>query len=292
MASVTNYTTLSQALQDFPHRASISTYVDYFIAAAHERIHNDIYVKNDGQGVKAQETTFNFTMDSVTGYICVPTGFDDWREARVIYGGTDADELIVKEAAWIYGNYPNRAATGIPEYIGIDTIQSASLTGSISGTTLTVSAVSSGTIVPGPLTGTGVSANTIITAQLTGTTGSTGTYTVNNSQTVASEALTAGGDVFVFGPFPDSAYQVLGTYYATASVLSSTVATNWIVNTIPYTLLAACMLEASLFLKDEEQIAIWQKLYDDKMEQFVTADKAIRYAGGSLVMSPDTAPIW
>ncbi len=63
-------------------------------------------------------------------------------------------------------------------------------TGAISGTTLTVSAVSSGTLYVGSLlTGTGVTAGTVISSFGTGT-GGTGTYTVSASQTVASTAIT------------------------------------------------------------------------------------------------------
>lgn len=65
-----------------------------------------------------------------------------------------------------------------------------SVTGSIAGTTLTVSAVGSGNIALGQyLTGTGVSAGTQIVAFLTGA-GGTGTYQVNVSQTASSTTLT------------------------------------------------------------------------------------------------------
>lgn len=72
-------------------------------------------------------------------------------------------------------------------------------TGSISGTTLTVTAITGGggPIAPGTvLTGSGVSGGTVITDQLTSTEttgyfGGKGTYSVNNSQTVASTALTS-----------------------------------------------------------------------------------------------------
>ena len=68
---------------------------------------------------------------------------------------------------------------------------SAVVTGSITLTTLTVSAVASGTILPSmQFTGTGVTAGTRIVAQLTGTAGGTGTYTVSASQTVASTTIT------------------------------------------------------------------------------------------------------
>ena len=65
----------------------------------------------------------------------------------------------------------------------------ATFTGSISGTTLTVTAVSAGTIQVGQgISGTGVTAGTTIVGLGTGT-GSTGTYTVSASQTVASTTI-------------------------------------------------------------------------------------------------------
>ena len=69
--------------------------------------------------------------------------------------------------------------------------RTASFTGSIATTTLTVSAISAGSIYPSmQISGTGVTAGTRIVAQLTGTTGGAGTYTVSASQTVASTAMT------------------------------------------------------------------------------------------------------
>jgi hypothetical protein len=63
-------------------------------------------------------------------------------------------------------------------------------TGSISGTTLTVTAVTSGTITTKlTITGTGVQHGTNITALGTGT-GGTGTYTVSITQTTASTTIT------------------------------------------------------------------------------------------------------
>lgn len=71
----------------------------------------------------------------------------------------------------------------------ISTPASAVFTGSISGTTLTVSAMTSGTIAVGQaLFGVNISQATIITALGTGT-GGVGTYTINISQTVASEGM-------------------------------------------------------------------------------------------------------
>lgn len=72
-----------------------------------------------------------------------------------------------------------------------DTGTGASVTGSISGTTLTVAAVASGTIAAGQvLTGAGIAAGTKVVAAVTGA-GGTGTYTVSPSQSVSTTTITA-----------------------------------------------------------------------------------------------------
>jgi hypothetical protein len=79
---------------------------------------------------------------------------------------------------------------------------SAKLTGSISGTTLTVTAVASGNIATNQfLFGPGIAPGTYITALGTGG-GGPGTYTVSFSQTVASEAMQSyGPDLVSYGLF-------------------------------------------------------------------------------------------
>jgi len=80
------------------------------------------------------------------------------------------------------------------------TIVANSFTGSISGTTLTVTAVATGSLAVGQLIlGPGIVGGTTITALGTGS-GGTGTYSINNSQTVPSEAIisiTQGPGVYV-----------------------------------------------------------------------------------------------
>jgi hypothetical protein len=102
------------------------------------------------------------------------------------------------------GGYPNGAVLQSSDNTGFwrNTIDNnetnpdatgAVVTGSISGTTLTVSAITSGTLALGQfITGTGISSNTQITAFVSGT-GGTGTYAVNNSQTASSTTVTATG---------------------------------------------------------------------------------------------------
>lgn len=69
--------------------------------------------------------------------------------------------------------------------------ESASFTGAISGTTLTVSGVTGTVDIGGKLVGAGITAGTYIKSQLTGTAGGAGTYQVSASQTVGSEAMTS-----------------------------------------------------------------------------------------------------
>lgn len=90
--------------------------------------------------------------------------------------------------------------------------EQAVVTGSISSTTLTVSAVTSGVIGLGSIiSGTGVTPGTYISAFGTGT-GGTGTYTVSASQTVSSTAITcANGNPSVAMPTWGTAQEGDGT---------------------------------------------------------------------------------
>ena len=73
-----------------------------------------------------------------------------------------------------------------------DTTKVGTFTGSISGTTMTITVVTSGILFIGhAITGSGVTAGTVITQFLTGT-GGTGTYVVSKSQTAGSTTLTSG----------------------------------------------------------------------------------------------------
>jgi len=92
----------------------------------------------------------------------------------------------------------------------------AVVTGSISGTTLTVSAVSSGAVAVGQvITGSGVISGTTITADTGG-----GTYTVNFSQTVSSTTITALGAAD--SGWRMSASNVVELLYTGASILQAT----------------------------------------------------------------------
>jgi hypothetical protein len=88
---------------------------------------------------------------------------------------------------------PGNGTNGAQNNSFLDSGNPAEFTASISGTTMTVSAVASGTIKVGVgISGSGVTAGTTITALGTGS-GGVGTYTVSASQTVSSTTITSTG---------------------------------------------------------------------------------------------------
>jgi hypothetical protein len=105
---------------------------------------------------------------------------------------------------------------------------SASFTGSIATTTLTVTAMLSGdSLVVGQyIDGSGVTNGTYITAFGTGT-GGAGTYTVNTSQTASSTTMIANGNALLGDPSPMSlGVGPLGRIYVWDTVPQALVANN------------------------------------------------------------------
>lgn len=114
-------------------------------------------------------------------------------------------------------------------------VSGAVVVGSISGTTLTVSSVTSGTLAVGEyLTGTGITVGTYISALGTGS-GGTGTYTVSSSQTVSATTITATQNYYVI-PVSTNTFRIClasggknGTPVNTSSAGSGTHTSNWVV---------------------------------------------------------------
>jgi len=98
------------------------------------------------------------------------------------------------------------------------------------GTTLTITAVTTGQISVGQiLSGTGIASNTVVTAFKTGT-GGAGTYSVNTSQTVASTTISASNKVIKAG-FNISSYPGL-TFNVQASTASGILATDGTIKSV------------------------------------------------------------
>ena len=115
----------------------------------------------------------------------------------------------------------------------ISTPSSALFTGSISGTTLTVTAITQGTIgINQALFGANVTSETVITALGTGT-GGVGTYTVNQTQTVASTLMNSAAVASVLTASMSGTTMTVtassGTLYPGQTIQGSTVSANTII---------------------------------------------------------------
>jgi hypothetical protein len=105
-------------------------------------------------------------------------------------------------------------------------------TGSISGTTLSLTGISAGTVSVGQIiSGTGITAGTTITAFLSGT-GNTGTYTVsvNYASPVASTTITAVGTLVTVGAAPSNGDIVIFTTTGTLPTGITAGTTYYVIN--------------------------------------------------------------
>lgn len=181
MPTVVDYASLTQAILDYTHRATLSAYTDYFIQAAQEEITNDIFEQNFGQGIRFMENTYPPTAIS-NGVAPVPS---DWLAPKdftlLDFSGNEYD-LEFKDPQWIYGRYSTRSPQGIPAYIGRDSGSGSFDTSDY----LTISASSNQTVFP--LTGL---VGNVLFATLDGTMLVPGTdYSVAGGQlTLATGAL-------------------------------------------------------------------------------------------------------
>jgi hypothetical protein len=263
---IVDYASLTQAITDFAHRADLqqNIYTDYFIQTAQTKLARDIIRLNFGNGIEAMEEAMQPTQIA-GGTLPVPSDWYAPKTLQVADGSGDVFTLIFKAAAWIYNIYPIREPEGLPAYIARDVMAACAFNGSTSGNTLTVNSVTLGQIQVGmifdDITGL-LPAQSAITGFLTGT-GGVGTYSTNTSSSVGAESMTGGGNVFIFGPYPDSAYTVQGTYYSRGMALSTANPTNWMVLETPEALHAACMVEAGKFLKDDTMVGQWTPIYQD-----------------------------
>lgn len=109
------------------------------------------------------------------------------------FAGTDGGPAVAIGSDIFGSRFYNGVAATDPNcrILSIQVSPQTQFTGSISDTTLTVTAMQAGTLAVGQtVQGAGIASGTTITALGTGT-GGAGTYTVSASQNVASEAMTA-----------------------------------------------------------------------------------------------------
>ena len=139
-------------------------------------------------GTDVNNTLTQFVENSVAGYQTQSVTSSDWTLTTTLPGDTASTSTNS-------ARYAILIPTGAP---------GASFTGSISATTLTVSAVASGSVRIGHvLAGSGITSGTTITG------GSGTTWTVTPSQTVASTSITATISRYIYAPQQSKTYVVI-----------------------------------------------------------------------------------
>jgi hypothetical protein len=90
-------------------------------------------------------------------------------------------------------------------------------------------------------------------------------------------------DNFIFGPYPDSAYTVKGTYYKRLDALSVSNTTNWFTTNAPDLLLWASLCEAEPFMKNDERTQLWEAKYENVKQAIIKQDKRESHSGSPIV---------
>lgn len=114
MATIVDYASLNQAVQDWLARSDIAAYPDYFIQIAENRIYRDIINQNEGRGVRQMEAALSGTI--ANNAIPIPSDYLALKAARVVVS-SGWYPLEKKNAEFIYGKYPKQSATSAPTFI-------------------------------------------------------------------------------------------------------------------------------------------------------------------------------
>jgi hypothetical protein len=76
---------------------------------------------------------------------------------------------------------------------------------------------------------------------------------------------------FIFGPAPDSDYDIGGTYWArpiNIRSFASDAAAHWLIVNAPDLVLYGSLLESTPFLRNDARIGVWQSFYDKALQDY------------------------
>jgi hypothetical protein len=113
VAGVYDYFSLKQAIQDWFARSDLGNWIDYFIQIAEADIYRDIFTNNQGKGVQAFEAAISETING--GSAALPTGYLGIKILLISSNG-QTFELQRVTPEFIYTQYPDQTASGVPQY--------------------------------------------------------------------------------------------------------------------------------------------------------------------------------
>ena len=89
-------------------------------------------------------------------------------------------------------------------------------------------------------------------------------------------------------PTPNSGDTLEIAYFKKLSALSNSNTTNWLTTNAPDLLLYASLIEAELYLVNEEKASSWAKVFDVAMQEWNSQEDKGRHSGSSLASQTDT----
>lgn len=108
------------------------------------------------------------------------------------------------------------------------------------------------------------------------------------SQVAQPKVYTIIGGELMFAPIPDQSYTVEMAYYK-FSGLSDSNTSNWLLTNHPDAYLYGTLVEAAIFLKDEDgaRALLWKQLLEQAFDAIDRQDWRGRWGGSPLVMRVD-----
>lgn len=91
---------------------------------------------------------------------------------------------------------------------------------------------------------------------------------------------------FVFGPEPDSTYDIAGVYFAKPVALrtfAADAAAHWVILNAPDLALYGALLEAAPFLQNDKRISTWQAFYGQSLQDYRDLNKDEDVSGSPIM---------
>lgn len=103
-----------------------------------------------------------------------------------------------------------------------------------------------------------------------------------SSYTDAPQWYEIDGTDLRFAPSPDSDYTYVLKYYQSIPLLSGGNITNWFTTNCPELILFGALLEASVYLKDDQRTEMWRSRFEEVKKSLQDSEDNADRDGGSL----------
>ena len=92
------------------------------------------------------------------------------------------------------------------------------------------------------------------------------------------------GESFELYPTPNQTYNIELMYYQKIPALSTSQATNWLLDFAPDAYLYGSLMQAAPYLGEDERVAVWNGLYNSAISSINAQNEKSRYSGSTLSM--------